>query len=92
MRTAMIVVNALMTVMITASIAFSAPSGGVQAPPFETLDVDADDVIADSEASAHEQLTTVFAELDLDASGTLSREEYSAFEFVWRQREKTFGS
>lgn len=44
---------------------------------FETLDVNGDGVISQSEASVDAELMSKFSELDTDGNGELSKEEFS---------------
>ena len=60
-----------------ALIAFASSSAAFAATDFDTLDVDGNGVISQSEASVDAELMNKFAELDTDQSGELSKEEFS---------------
>jgi hypothetical protein len=49
-----------------------------------------DRLASDGETSACESLTDLFSRLDLDASTTLTVEEYEAFPYLWRRYVRTF--
>ena len=54
-----------------------ATSSAAFAADFDTLDVNGDGAISQSEASVSETLMSQFKELDTDGNGELSKEEYS---------------
>ncbi|MGS0537134.1 calmodulin [Pseudoalteromonas sp. SaAl2] len=60
-----------------ALIALASSSAAFAATDFDTLDVDGNGVISQSEASVDTELLSKFAELDTDQNGELSKEEYS---------------
>jgi len=60
-----------------ALIALASSSAAFAATDFDTLDVDGNGVISQSEASVDAELMNNFAELDTDQSGELSKEEFS---------------
>jgi hypothetical protein len=59
-------------------------------PPMDIFDVDDDRLISDGEASECESLAELFSRLDLDASSTLTMEEYESFPYLWRRYGRTF--
>lgn len=59
-------------------------------PPMDIFDVDDNRLISDTEAEGCEILAELFSRLDLDASGTLTVEEYEAFPYLWRRWARTF--
>lgn len=64
-------------------VVFALPSLGV----FDNND---DHEISADEAAGCATLQVLFARLDIDASGSLSRAEYSSFPDLWRHRARTF--
>ena len=60
-----------------ALIALASSSAAFAATDFNTLDVNGDGVISQSEASVDAELMSIFSELDTDGNGVLSKEEYS---------------
>ena len=59
-------------------------------PSFEAFDANEDGVLGRREVAACQTLNGLFAELDLDAGGTLTRPEYASFPALWRQRARSF--
>ncbi|MCF2922781.1 calmodulin [Pseudoalteromonas sp. APAL1] len=57
-------------VLVSSSAAFAMSD-------FDTLDVDGDGVISQSEASVDAELMSKFSELDTDGNGELSKQEFS---------------
>lgn len=62
-----------------ALIALVSSSAAFAASDFDTLDVDGDGVISQSEAAADAKLMSMFSELDTDQNGELSKEEFSKY-------------
>ncbi|TGE76406.1 calmodulin [Pseudoalteromonas sp. KS88] len=60
-----------------ALIALASSSAAFAATDFDTLDVDGNGAISQSEASVDAKLMSQFAELDSDGNGELSKEEFS---------------
>lgn len=60
-----------------ALIALASSSAAFAATDFDTLDVDGNGVISQSEAAVDAELMNNFADLDTDQSGELSKEEFS---------------
>ncbi|MGO2011820.1 MAG: calmodulin [Pseudoalteromonas sp.] len=60
-----------------ALIAVACSSAAFAATDFDTLDVDGNGVISQSEAAVDAELMNNFADLDTDQSGELSKEEFS---------------
>ncbi|TMP71242.1 EF-hand domain-containing protein, partial [Pseudoalteromonas sp. S1608] len=52
-------------------------SAAFAASDFDTLDVDGNGAISQSEASVDAKLMSMFSELDTDQNGELSKEEFS---------------
>ena len=60
-----------------ALIALASSSAAFAASDFDTLDVDGNGAISQSEASVDAKLMSMFSELDTDQNGELSKEEFS---------------
>ncbi|KPH57001.1 calmodulin [Pseudoalteromonas porphyrae] len=60
-----------------ALIALASSSVAFAATDFDTLDVDGNGAISQSEASVDAELMGKFTELDIDQNGELSKEEFS---------------
>lgn len=59
-------------------------------PPLSTFDADDNRLISGMEAAECETLAFLFSRLDLDASRTLTAEEYDGFPELWRRYARTF--
>ncbi|AXV63829.1 calmodulin [Pseudoalteromonas lipolytica] len=60
-----------------ALVALISSSAAFAMSDFETLDVDGNGVISQSEASVDAELMSKFSELDTDGNGELSKQEFS---------------
>ncbi|KTF10930.1 EF-hand domain-containing protein [Pseudoalteromonas sp. H105] len=60
-----------------ALIALASSSAAFATTGFNTLDVDSNGVISQSEAAVDAKLISQFKELDIDGNGELSQEEFS---------------
>lgn len=60
-----------------ALIALASSSAAFAATDFDTLDVDGNGAISQSEASVDAALMSKFTELDADGNGELSKQEFS---------------
>ncbi|MFY8328870.1 calmodulin [Pseudoalteromonas sp. ZZD1] len=60
-----------------ALIALASSSAAFAATDFNTLDVDGNGVISQSEAAVDAKLMSQFSELDTDGNGELSKQEFS---------------
>ena len=60
-----------------ALIALASSSAAFAASDFDTLDVDGNGAISQSEASVDAKLMSMFSELNTDQNGELSKEEFS---------------
>ncbi|NWL14900.1 calmodulin [Pseudoalteromonas sp. Scap03] len=60
-----------------ALIALASSSAAFAASDFDTLDVDGNGAISQSEASVDAKLMSLFSELDTDQNDELSKEEFS---------------
>ncbi|WP_368485187.1 EF-hand domain-containing protein [Pseudoalteromonas sp. SD03] len=60
-----------------ALIALASSSVAFAASDFDTLDVDGNGAISQSEASVDAKLMSMFSELDTDQNGELSKQEFS---------------
>ena len=60
-----------------ALIALASSSAAFAASDFDTLDVDGNGAISQSEAAVDAELMSIFSELDTDQNGELSKEEFS---------------
>ncbi|WP_409424266.1 EF-hand domain-containing protein [Pseudoalteromonas sp. RW-H-Ap-1] len=60
-----------------ALIAIASSSAAFAASDFDTLDVDGNGAISQSEASVDAKLMSVFSELDTNQDGELSQDEFS---------------
>ena len=58
-------------------MALASSSAAFAASDFDTLDVDGNGAISQSEASVDAKLMSMFSELDTDQNGELSKEEFS---------------
>ncbi|NWL14902.1 calmodulin [Pseudoalteromonas sp. Scap03] len=62
-----------------ALIALASSSAAFAASDFDTIDVDGNGVISQSEAAVNADLTAAFTELDTDGNGELSKAEFANF-------------
>lgn len=62
-----------------ALIALASSSAAFAASDFDTLDVDGNGAISQSEASVDSDLIAQFAELDTDGNGELSKAEFANY-------------
>lgn len=62
-----------------ALIALASSSVAFAAGDFDTLDVDGNGVISQSEAAADTDLSAAFTELDTDGNGELSKAEFANY-------------
>lgn len=70
---------ALLAAVAAAGAALAAESAGAK-PTFEALDRNSDGKVSLNEAADNDALFVAFKNLDTDKDGTLSREEFAAFQ------------